>query len=96
MDIHAQGLGEGVQKRTAAGGTGFIEKNIIDSTVFDTAALHILSTDIQNGGDFREEMESTAVMGNCFHLTGISFQCLADQILAVTGRSGGTNVSTGR
>ena len=83
-----QGLREGFDKGTAAGGTCFIELYAIYSAVFDLDTFHILTADVENTVDFRIEECCGIVMRNRFNLTLVQHQRSFDECFAVTGGTG--------
>ena len=91
LDIHAQGLGKGIQEGAAARRAGFIQKDFIHGSIFDAAAFHILSADIQNGGYVGKEMLRPAIMSHGFHFTDIGLEGPFDQFFAITGDAGAGN-----
>ena len=84
----AQGLGEGFNERTTAGGAGLVEEDGVHRAVADLEAFHILAADVENTVDFRIEECGSVIMGNRLYLTLVQHQCSFDERLAVTGRTG--------
>ena len=93
FDVHAQGLGKGVQEGAAAGRAGFVQKDVIYGAVLDAAAFHILAADIQNGGDVGKEMPGTPVVGHGFYFAHIRLESPLDEFFAVAGHAGTGNDS---
>ena len=80
-----EGFGEGLNERAAAGGTGFVEKDIVDRMVFDADALHILAADIEDTVYLGVEEGGGIIMGNGLDLTLIQKKGCLEQGLAVAG-----------
>ena len=91
LDIHAQGLGKGVQEGTAAGGAGLVQENVIHGAVLNAAAFHVLSADIQNGGHVGKEMLGAPVVGHGFHFSHVRLQGPFDELFAVACDTGTGN-----
>ena len=84
-DVVAKGASERLQERSAAGGTGFIEEDIVDHAVADLEALDVLTADIDDEIDLREEGLGGGKVRDGFNQAEIHAEGIADQILAVTG-----------
>lgn len=87
-DVHAQGMGKGIEEGAAAGGAGFVQQDIIHGTVLDAAAFHVLSADVQNGGYIGKEMTGASVVGHGFHFAYIAGEGTLDEIFPVAGDTG--------
>ena len=48
LDVIAQRIGKGLQKRAAARRTGLVQENIVDGAVADLEALDVLAADIDD------------------------------------------------
>ena len=83
-----QGFGKGFNKGTASGGTCFIQLYAVNGFVADLDTFHILSADIQDTVYFRVKERGCIVMGYGLNLTLIQDQGSLDQSLAVTCRTG--------
>ena len=83
-----QGFGKGFNKGTASGGTCFIQLYAVNGFVADLNTFHILSADIQDTVYFRVKESSCIVMGYGLNLALIQEQGSLDQSLAVTCRTG--------
>ena len=81
----AQNFGKGLQKAAAAAGAGFVQKDIIDGTVMDFQALHILSADVQNEIYLRLQILGSIKVCHGFYDTIVNTKAVANQLLAVAG-----------
>ena len=81
----AQNFGKGLQKAAAAAGAGFVQKDIIDGTVMDFQALHILTADIKNEIYLRLQILGSIKVCHGFYDTIVNTKAVANQLLAVTG-----------
>ena len=59
--------GKGLQKRTAPWGTGFVEKNVVTSSVYYFEAFYILTADIDYKAYVRLKFMRGGEMGDCFN-----------------------------
>ena len=87
-----QGFGKGFNKGTATGGTCFIQLYAVNGLVADFDTFHILSADIQDTVYLRVKESSCIVMGYGLNLALIQEQGRFDQSLAVTCRTGISNL----
>ena len=83
-----QGFGKGFNERAASGGTCFIQLYAVNGLVADLDTFHILSADIQDTVYLRVKESSCIVMGYGLNLSLIQDQGSFDQSLAVTCRTG--------
>ena len=83
-----QGLREGLDERTAAGGTCLVELYAVHGLVLDLDTLHILSADIQDTVYVRLKERSGIVVGDGLYLALVQHQRCLDQRLAISGRAG--------
>ena len=90
-----QGLREGFDKGTAAGGTCFIELYAVYSAVFDLDTFHILTADIEDTVYLRIKESSSVIMRNRLNLTVIQQECGFHQGFTVAGRTGTDDFGTG-
>ena len=87
-----QGFGKGFNEGTASGGTCFIQLYAVNGFVADLDTFHILSADIQDTVYFRVKESSCIVMRYCLNLSLVQDQGSLDQSLAVTCRTGISNL----
>ena len=78
-----EGFGKGLDKGAAARGTGFVEKDIVHSLVFNADALHILSADVEDTVDLGVKKGCGIVMGDRLHLSLIQKESGFQERLAV-------------
>ena len=83
-----QGLGKGLDKRAAAGGTSLVELDAVYRLILDLDAFHILSADVQDTVHVRLKEGGGIVVGHRFHLSLVHEQGGLDERLPVTGRAG--------
>ena len=69
-----QGFGEGLDKGTAAGGTGLVELYAVYGVILDLDAFHILAADVQDAVYVRIKECSSVVVGDSLHLALIQHQ----------------------
>ena len=55
-DVHAERAGKRLQKAAAAARAGLVQIDIIDHTLVDFQALHVLAADIENEIDVRFQL----------------------------------------
>ena len=91
-----QRVRESLDKRTAAGGTGFVQLHAVYGMVFDADAFHILSADIQDAVYLRIEKFSRIVVGDCLHFALVQHQSGLYQRLSVTCGAGADDMSVFR
>ena len=60
---------KGLDERTAAGGTGFVQLDAVYGLILDLDAFHILTTDVEDTVNFRIKECSGIVVGNGFNLS---------------------------
>ena len=81
----AKNFGKGLQKAAAAAGAGFVQKDIVDGTVMDFQAFHILAADIQNEIYLRLQILGSIKVRHGFYDTIVNTKAVANQFLAVAG-----------
>ena len=82
-----EGIREGLDKGSAAGGTGFIEKHIVDRMVLDADALHVLAAYVEDAIHFGIKEGGSVIVGDGFNLTFIQHESGFQQSFSVTGRT---------
>ena len=70
-DAVAHGLGEGLDKGTAAGGAGLVEHNAVDGVVFHLEALDVLAADVQNKVHLGIKMPGRLEVGHGLNDAGV-------------------------
>ena len=80
-------LREVLDEGTAAGGAGLIQHDVVDRTVLDADALHVLSADVQDAVDVRIKKFSGIVVGDRLDFPLVQHERGFDQRLTVTGRA---------
>ena len=92
--LHAviQGMGEGLDKGTAAGGAGLVQLDAVHRMVFDADAFHVLAADVQDTVHLRVEELRGVVVGHGLHLALVQHQGGLYQGLAVAGGAGADNM----
>ena len=89
----AQGIGKVFQERTAAGAAGFVEQDVIDGTMAEADALHILTTDVQHTVHLRIKERCGGAVGNGLNLAFIEVEGGFEKLLTVTGGAGAYDMS---
>ena len=72
--------------KTAPGRTGFVQIDVVDGAVGDLKAFHVLPADVDDEFDVRQKPLGRNEVCDGFHTAVRQQECIADQILAVTGR----------
>ncbi len=85
--VHVHGDSETLDKAAAARRAGLVEHDVLDDTVLDAQALHVLAADVQDKLDAGQECLGAAQVRNGLDLAGIGLEGLDEQRLAVA-RSG--------
>ena len=85
LDIIAQCLSKGLQKAAAAGGAGLVQEDVVDGTILDLEALHVLTADIDDEIHVGHKVFGGGEMSHRFHQTIITAEGVLDQLLAVAG-----------
>ena len=83
--LKVHGLGIGLDKRATAGGACLVQHDIADGPVLDFHALHVLTADIQNKRNARQELFRAFVVRHGLDFTGIDFICRPNQAFSVAG-----------
>ena len=87
-DVLAQGLGEGLNEGTAAGGAGLVEQDGVHGAVADLKALHVLATDVDDEVHVGGEVTGGVQVGYGFHQPQVAGEGVLDEILTVAGDGG--------
>ena len=74
LNGHLQRFCKGVEEGAAARRAGFVEQDVFDVAVFDAAALHILSADVEKKIDVRAKRGCGLIVGNRFDFAKIEVQ----------------------
>ena len=88
LNRHLQRFGKGVEEGAAARRAGFIEQDVFDVAVFDAAAFHILTADVEEKIDVRAKMGSGLIVGNRFDFAKIQVERFLEQGFPVAGNAG--------
>ncbi len=92
--LHAviKGLSEGLYERTAAGGAGFVEEDVVHSVVLDADALHVLSADVENTVNVGIEEGRRVVVRDGLDFALIQKESRLKQSFPVTGGAAAHNM----
>ena len=82
-----QRLRKCADKRTATGGTGFIDFDSVDYSVVHKDGFHILPSNIQDKRNFFADMFGSSIMSDGFNDSRIHVESRFYQIFSVTGRT---------
>ncbi len=88
LDRQSHGLRERLQERSAAGRACLVDCDGIDHAVGDREVFHVLTADVDDGGDAGRHHFGASVVGHGLHHTLVEVQTGGDQALAVAGRAG--------
>ena len=81
--VHVHRHGETLDKAAAARRAGLVEHDVLDNSVLDAQALHVLAADVQDELDAGQERLGAAQVRNGLDLSGVGLECLDKQRLAV-------------
>ena len=81
--VHVHRDGEALDKATATRRAGLVEHDVLDYTVLDAQALHVLAANVQNKLDAGQERLGAAQVRNGLDLAGIGLEGLDEQRLTV-------------
>ena len=81
--VHVHRHGETLDKAAAARRAGLVEHDVLDNTVLDAQALHILAADVQDELDAGQECLGAAQVRDGLNLAGVGLEGLDEQRLAV-------------
>ena len=81
--VHVHRDGETLDKAAAARRAGLVEHDVLDDTVLDAQALHVLAADVQDKLDAGQERLGAAQVRDGLDLAGIGLEGLDEQRLAV-------------
>ena len=84
----AQGLGEGFNERTTAGGAGLVEEDGVHRAVADLEAFHILAADVDDKVHIRGKVPGGVEMGHGFHQAQVAGEGVFDEVFSVAGDRG--------
>ena len=88
LDAQTHRHGEGLQEGAAAGGACLVHGDGIDHAVGNGEILHVLTADVDHGGDAGTDHFGATVVGHGLHHALVQMQAGGDQALAVTGGAG--------
>ena len=80
----AENLRKGLQKAATAAGAGLVQKDIIDGSIMNLEAFHVLPADVEDEIHVRLQMLGGIKMGHGFHEAIIKAEGMTNQILAIT------------
>ena len=83
-DVIAQRLGEGLNKGTAAGGTGLVQHDGVHRAVADLEALHVLTADVDDEVHVGIEVLGSVQVSHRLHKAQVAAEGAFDEILAIT------------
>ncbi len=83
LDGIAQSAREGLQKRPAAGGAGFVEEDVIDGAVSYTETFYVLTADVYDKIDFGVIFFRGGEVGYSLDDSHIDMEGVFDDLLAV-------------
>ena len=95
LDRIAEGVGECLQKASAARGASLVEEKIVDSSVVYFEALNILPADVDNKLNVGHKVLSRCKMRDSLDDTVIDRERVFDDVLAVAGDRGARNIEVG-
>ncbi len=90
-----QGFCKGLDKGSAPGGTGLVERDGIHGAVADADALHILSADVENAVHLRVKIRCAVVVRDGFDLAPVQPERGLHQGFAVSGGAAAGNRDAG-
>src|SRR5699024_7722040 len=85
LHIIPQCLGEGLQEGPAAGGAGFVQKDVADGAVLDLEALHVLAADVDDEVHVGHKVLGGGKVGHRLHQAPVAVEGVFHQFLAVAG-----------
>ena len=83
-DPGAEAPGEGLDERTAARRTSFVDLHARYGAVLDENGLHVLSADVEDTIHVRFKESGSIVMSHCLNFAFIQHKCRLHQCFAVT------------
>ena len=85
VHVHVHRDGEALDKATATRRAGLVEHDVLDYTVLDAQALHVLAANVQNKLDAGQERLGAAQVRNGLDLAGVGLEGFDEQCLAIAG-----------
>ena len=83
--IHVHGHSETLDKAAAARRAGLVEHDVLDHAVLHAQALHVLTANVQDELDARQECLGAAQVRDGLDLAGVGLEGLDEQRLTITG-----------
>ena len=85
LDLHIQRLREIFQEGTATGRTGLIQQNILNHLILNPNTFHVLTANIQDKGDARQEMFGRFIVSHGFNLAHVCVVGSLNQFFSISG-----------
>ena len=94
-NVIAQCVGKGLQERTTAGRASLIQEDVVNGTIANLKALHILTADVDDEIHVGHEGFGGSKVSYRFYNAVFNGKGVFQQLFAVTGHCTGYNMNSG-